>query len=203
MGKELNKNVTTIPLTDVALAVVTTIETHSKTYGFETATTVSTEEITQTTEEKNLEIKGTVYAAKPSKTIVLGYNLTLTNNVFIPELAALFSGGTVEVDNSSKAFKKFTPPNVGTTPKKTKFKIDFYSEENDEGGPTGNYLKISFDKCEGVSVPITMEDGTYFSSEMTLQSRPGAGQPPYVAELVAELPTIPDLSAVSEAKIRK
>lgn len=189
MGKELNKNVTTIPLTDVSLAVVTTIEDQPKTYGFETASTVETEEVTQTTEEKNLEIKGTVYASKPSKTIVLGYNLTLTNNVFIPELAALFSGGTVELDEG-QGFKKFTPPNVGTTPTKTKFKIDFYTEENDEGGPTGKYLKISFDKCEGVSVPITMEDGTYFSSEMTLQSRPGAGQPPYVAELVTKLPTI-------------
>lgn len=193
MGKELNKNVTTIPLTDVSLAVVTTIEEPPKIYGFETASTVETEEVTQTTEEKNLEIKGTVYASKPSKTIVLGYNLTLTNNVFIPELAALFSGGTVETEGelSNKKFKKFTPPNVGSTPTKTKFKIDFYTEENDEGGPTGKYLKISFDKCEGVSVPITMEDGTYFSSEMTLQSRPGAGQPPYVAELVDKLPTIP------------
>lgn len=191
MGKELNKNVTTIPLTDVALCVVTPTE-GSKVYAFETATTVNTEEVTQTTEERNLEIKGTVYAAKPSKTIVLGYNLTLTNNVFIPELAALFSGGTVttDPDGGSGKFKKFTPPNVGTTPERKKFKIDFYTEENDEGGPTGRYLKISFDKCEGVSVPITMEDGSYFSSEMTLQSRPGAGNPPYVAEIVDELPSI-------------
>jgi hypothetical protein len=186
MSKAANKNVTVVPLTDVVLAVITTVETEPKTYVFETASNVSTEEVTKTTEEQSLEIKGTVYANKPSKTIPIGYNLTLTNNVFMPEIAALLTGGKVESTSSSKV--KFTPPPVGTSPKKTKFRLDLYSEEDDEGGPTGDYLKVTFEGCEGSTYPIAMSDGSYFSNEMVIQSRPGAGKPPYTAEMVSKLP---------------
>lgn len=182
------EKLTSIPLTDVSQAEIITT-TGSKTYRFETASEVGTEEVVSEGEEQTLKIKGKIWANKKAEDTTLGYDLTLKNNVFIPEVVKVLNGGTITTDpESGGAFKKYEAPAMGEKVVKEKFTLSFYSEEVAPDGPTGRYAKITFPSCMGAKCPISMKDGEYFASEIIIKSRPANGEKPYTIEMVDALP---------------
>lgn len=180
------ETITELPLTDVVYTEMV-IDSDNRRYAFSTATEISTEEIVSEGGEQPLKIKGVLYANKKAEDTVLGYDLTLTKNVLIPELLPVLKGGTLIADGSGE-FQSYSAPPIGTKVVKEKFTLSIYSEIVDTDGPTGQYMKISFPNCEGGSVPIAFQDGSYFSSAMTIKSRPSKNVSPYDLEIVDTLP---------------
>lgn len=181
------EKLTSIPLTDVSMAEIITT-TGAKTYQFETASEVGTEEVVSEGEEQTLKIKGKIWANKKAEDTTLGYDLTLKNNVFIPEVVKVLNGGTITTASEGGAFQKYEAPAMGEKVVKEKFSLSFYSEEVAPDGPTGRYAKITFPSCMGAKCPISMKDGEYFASEIIIKSRPANGERPYTIEMVESLP---------------
>lgn len=186
------KAINQLPLTDVSMAEVVTRESTPETYRFKTADEVGTEEVVSEGEEQTLKIKGIVYANKAAEDTTLGYDITLKDNVFCPELMEVFQGGklTYSGTDPNKEFVSYEAPPIGTSATKKKFDVIFYSAEVDNEGPTGKYAKITFPNAKGTSVPITLKDGEYYSNEYKLKSRPANGEPPYKIEIVDALPSL-------------
>ena len=183
------KAINQLPLTDVVMCEVITKESTPAIYRFKTADEVETEEVISEGEEQTLKIKGVVYANKAAENITLGYDLTLKDNVFCPEVLEVMQGGTLTYDDTDPTkFKSYSAPPVGTTNSKKKFDTIFYSEVVANGGPTGKYAKITFPNGKGGSVPIVLKDGEYYSNEYTIKSRPANGESPYTIEIVDSLP---------------
>jgi hypothetical protein len=184
------KVINQLPLTDVAMCEVVTRETTPITYRFKTADEVGTEEVVSEGEEQTLKIKGVVYANKAAEDTTLGYDITLKDNVFCPELMEVFQGGTLTYTGTdpNKVFVSYEAPPIGTTANKKKFDVIFYSEEIDNDGPTGRYAKVTFPNAKGNSVPLTFKDGEYYSNEYKLKSRPAMGESPYKIEVIDALP---------------
>lgn len=92
----VNKSVGEIPTIDCNLI---TIQTADKEFGFDTANKLKVE--VQSEEEKavKLVVKGVLRAQKPAITTVTGNQLTLTDNVFNPDLALILQGGTIKYNS--------------------------------------------------------------------------------------------------------
>lgn len=95
MGKV--KKITEIPTIDVCLVVVRTDDTI---YGLDTANKIGVEVQTEDTDAVKLVVKEKLRAQKPEKKTVTGNKLTLTDNVFSPELALFLQGGAIIYANN-------------------------------------------------------------------------------------------------------
>lgn len=95
MGKV--RKVTEIPTIDVCLVVVRTKDAF---YGLDTANKVGVEVQTEDTDAVKLVVKEKLRAQKPEKKTVTGNKLTLTDNVFSPELALFLQGGAIIYANN-------------------------------------------------------------------------------------------------------
>lgn len=189
MPSTVAKSINQLPLTDVVMCEIVTRDADPVTYRFKTADEVETEEVISEGEEQTLKIKGVVYANKPAEDITLGYDLTLKDNVFCPEVLEIMQGGTLVYDSTDPTkFKSYSAPPVGVTTSKKKFDTNFYSEIVTNDGPTGDYAKITFPNGKGGSVPIVLKDGEYYSNEYIIKSRPAKGESPYTIEIVDVLP---------------
>lgn len=179
------KKINQMPLSDVSLVRVITSDSI---YSFKTSDEITTEEVVSEGEEQTLKIKGEIYANREAKDTVLGYDLTCKDNVMCPELLKVMQGGTIEYDTDGKTFKKYTAPPIGQTTTKEKFDVEVYSAEVGTDGDTGRFSKVTFPSCKGKSVPISFQDGEYYSNEYTIQSRPAKGVQPYTIDVVDALP---------------
>ena len=85
-----------VPTIDVALVTIEfTQDGKKKEIGFDTASKVAVEVQTETQDAVQLIIKNKLRAQKGEKTTITGNKITLTDNVFIPELVLLLQGGTI------------------------------------------------------------------------------------------------------------
>ena len=190
MASTTAKAINQLPLTDVAMCEVITKETNPVVYRFKTSDEVETEEVISEGEEQTLKIKGVVYANKPAEDVTLGYDITLKDNMFCPEVLEVIQGGTITFDTvDTTKFKSYSAPPVGVSKSKKRFDLIVYSEIVTNDGPTGDYAKITFPNGKGNSVPLSIKDGEYFASEYTIKSRPAKGESPYTIEIVDALPT--------------
>lgn len=175
------------PLTDVVLVQIETVEQNPVTYTFDTSDEIGTEEIISEGEELTLKIKKKIIANRAAEDTSLGYDLTLKDNVFCPEILQIMQGGTIEKEEDG-SFKRYLAPEVGKTFSKKSFKTIIYSSVVGPGGDTGQFAKTTFPNCKGKSVPLNFKDGEYYSNEYVINSRPNTGQSPYEVEIVEELP---------------
>lgn len=173
-------------LSDVTMVEIKTKD--SKTYTFDTADEVTIEEVLDEGEEQTLKIKGRLYANRAAEDTVLGNDITCKDNLMSPELLQIMQGGTIEKDTDG-TFKKYSAPATGATDNRTKFDCCIYTAEVSTDGDTGRYLKVTYPDCYGTSVPLTFQDGVYFTNSYTIKSRPAKGSSPYSVEFVTELPT--------------
>lgn len=189
-----------IPTIDVSLVVVRTgvvdgDDANATEIAVDTANKVGVEPQTETTDAIKLVKLGRLIAQKPATTTITGHQITLTDNVFIPELVKILQGGTV--DGTGDALT-YTPPVAGSTDKGQVFELDCYSAQYDASGQIVRYEKITYPNCQGTPVAMSSEDDVFRVPEYTINSAPKEGEAPYKISYVKTLPQFTDAVALSD-----
>lgn len=182
---------------DCALVTITVGEgDNAKEFGFDTSNSVSVEPQLEEQEAVRLVVKGILRAQKPRTTTITGNQITLTDNVFNPELVQVLQGGTIEWDESTGRLKRYIPPVAGSDQKGQTFKLNVYSAHYDAAGLIVDYEKITYPNCKGQPVAFSSEDDTFRAPEYTIDSAPRQGEAPYIIEYVDKLPDLEDENPV-------
>ena len=189
-----------IPTIDVSLVVVRTgvvdgDDTNATEIAVDTANKVGVEPQTETTDAIKLVKLGRLIAQKLATTTITGHQITLTDNVFIPELVKILQGGTVEGTGDTLTY---TPPVAGSTDKGQVFELDCYSAQYDASGQIVRYEKITYPNCQGTPVAMSSEDDVFRVPEYTINSAPKEGEAPYKISYVKTLPQFTDVAALSD-----
>ena len=188
-----------IPTIDVSLVVVRTgTEDNGLEIAVDTANKIGIEPQTETTDAVKLVKLGRLLAQKPSETTITGHQITLTDNVFIPELVQIFQGGIIEGEEDTLVYK---PPVAGSAEKGQVFELDAYSAEYDASGQIVKYEKITYPNCQGTPITINTEDGVFRLPEYVINSAPKTGEAPYTISYVKALPSFPSSSSVNTASV--
>ena len=177
------KKATGIPTIDVALVVV---RTSSVEIAVDTANKIAVEPQTETTDAIKLLKLGRLLAQKPARTTITGHQITMTDNVFIPELAKIFQGGTIQ--DSGDGYPHYTPPVAGSNDKGEIFDLDCYSAVYDASGAIVKYELITYPNCQGTPFGVGSEDDVFRIPEYIINSAPRTGQAPYDISYVDALP---------------
>ena len=182
--------------------VLVTVKTAS---GVELALTTSNKvdvaPATETTDAVKNIVKGVLIAQKPAKTIVTGNALTMTDNVFNPQLVKTLQGGTIYYwQDAAKTTKGTTetnygvagyvPPVIGSTEEGEIFETSLYSAIYNAAGIITGYEKCTYPNCQGQPVAFSSEDGVFRAPEYTINSAPDRGEAPYEIEYISELPSL-------------
>ena len=155
-----------------------------------------------------LIVKGKLLSQKPVNHVLTGNAVTLTDNVFVPELVKLFQGGTIkywgEEGHTSKVdtdkgygIASYTPPTAGSGLKGKPFTLNAYSAIYSAAGLITGYEKISYPNCQGVPVALSAEDDVFRVNSYTINSAPAETESPYSIEYIGpdDLPAVSSLPA--------
>lgn len=189
-----------IPTIDVALVVVRTgmsggDDSNATEIAVDTANKIAVEPQTETTDAIKLVKLGRLIAQKPATTTITGHQITMTDNVFIPELVKILQGGTVSGTGDTLTY---TPPVAGSTDKGQVFELDCYSAQYDASGQIVRYEKITYPNCQGTPVAMSSEDDVFRVPEYTINSAPKEGEAPYKISYTKTLPQFTDAVALSD-----
>ena len=188
-----------IPTIDVALVVIRTgTEESGMEIAIDTANKIAVEPQTETEDAIKLVKLGKLLAQKPATTTITGHAITLTDNVFIPEVVKILQGGTIQGEGASLVY---TPPVAGSGEKGEIFEMEAYSAEYDASGQIVKYEKITYPNCQGSPITMTMEDGVFRVPEYTITSAPKTGEPPYKISYVETLPDFSGAVGTSETGV--
>lgn len=185
------KEGTKIATIDVALVTIKTAGETPTEIAIKTASEIAVEpQIEKTDAVKNI-VKGVLIAQKSEESTLTGHKLTLTDNVFIPEVVKLLQGGTITFDAvETTKVTGYTPPVVGSTDKGEVFTVCAYSSIYNAAGVITGYECIEYPNCQGVPVSFSTKDGAFRAPSYTINSAPGNGEAPYEITYVTALPTI-------------
>lgn len=153
-------------------------------------TTASSLQVEPQIEEEDsvkLIVKGVLKAQKPTVSTITGHTLTMTDNVFTPELVEILQGGKA-VYGEDGELESYTPPVAGSNEKGKLFKLNAYSSQYTPAATIKRYEKITYPNCQGVPVAFSSEDGTFRASEYTINSAPDIGEAPYTITYTETLP---------------
>lgn len=182
-----------IPTIDVNLV---TIQIGDDELGFDTANSISVEPQIEEEDAVRLVVKGILRAQKQGTSTLTGNQITLTDNVFNPELVLALQGGEIQYDKTETTkVVGYKPPAAGSLTNTEAFTLNAYSAQYNAAGQIVNYEKISYPNCVGTPVAFSSEDGTFRAPEYTINSAPDTGQSPYEITYVDELPTLVDRPA--------
>lgn len=182
------KSVAEIPTIDVNLV---TIQLDNDEFGFKTASKIACEAQLETEDAVKLIVKGKLLAQKPEQVTYTGTDITLTDNVFNPELVKILQGGTIIYDSvDTTKVTGYKPPTVGSGEKGQTFTLNAYSAQYDTSGEIVQYEKTSFPHCTGAPVALNSEDGVFRVPEYTIRSRPASNESPWEITYVSTLPTL-------------
>ena len=159
-------------------------------YALNTASKIQVDIQTETQDAIKLIIKGVLKSQKRKKVTVTGNQITLTDNVFTPELVQLLQGGTITTDQTTGAITSYTPPVVGSDTTLPVFEVNAYSARYDAAGLIIGYEKITYPNCQGNPISMTSEDNVFRVNEYVIDSAPAQGEAPYVISYIDSLPTI-------------
>lgn len=176
---------------DVALVTLTPATAGATELGLKTGTQVSVETELETTDGIKLIVKGVLIAQKREKNTITGTTITLTDNVFNPQLVQLLQGGTITYDAQGN-FKSYTPPVAGEDYTPESFTLNLYTAHYDASGLVQGYEKVTYPNCTGQPITFSAEDDTFAAPEYTINSAPSTGSAPYTIEYVTTLPTLDD-----------
>lgn len=175
-----------IPTIDVNLVTIKANDSEDE-YILDTASQIQVEPQIDEEEAVQLVVKGVLKAQKPAISTLTGNQITLTDNVFTPELVQMMQGGQIETGEDG-IVTKYTPPVAGSNEKGKVFTLNAYSAQYTAAGLIKRYEKISYPNCQGVPIAFSSEDGTFRVSEYTIMSAPDIGEAPYEITYVDELP---------------
>lgn len=200
MANTVKKSKAEIATIDVSLV---TIEVDGTEFGFDTASSIEVEPQINEEDAITLVVKGILRAQKPAVSTITGNQITLTDNVFNPELVQVLQGGKIKYWTSEEhttegdtdagfGISSYTPPVAGSADKGKVFKLNAYSANYDASGQIVQYEKITYPNCQGTPVALNSEDGAFRAPEYTINSAPKSNEAPYVIKYVDELPTLQD-----------
>lgn len=192
------KAITEIPTIDVVMVVV---ETDTKSYALDTASQIQVEPQIEEEDAVKLVVKGKLKAQKPAVSTITGNKITITDNVFAPEVVKMLQGGTIKYWTSAEkttegteptefGISSYTPPTVGSGEKGEVFKLHAFSAQYDASGQIVQYEQITYPNCQGVPVAFGSEDGAFRAPEYTINSAPKKDEAPYSIHYVQELPSV-------------
>lgn len=184
-----NKKVTKMALIDVEMVEIVAHNVEQDTYRWKTASNLDAELNITEGEATELIVNGQLIAQKRAKDVVTGSTLTVTDNVFAPEIVKFIQSGEFEVDEHGN-FESYTAPVAGEEVKLDKFDFNIYTAQRDVAGDIVSYIKVGFPNCSGKPVNIKLENGAFFAPEYTIISAPSTGDAPYTITAVEELPTL-------------
>lgn len=160
-------------------------------FGFDTANQIQVEPQIETEDAVKLIVKGILRAQKPQIDTLTGHEITLSDNLFNPELIAILQGGTVLHDPvDPNIVLGYNPPIAGSRDKGEVFTLHAYTAQYDAAGLIVQYERLSYPNCQGRPVSFSSEDGAFRAPEYTIFSAPKLGEPPYSLTYVPELPVI-------------
>lgn len=185
------KEGTKIATIDVALVTIKTTGETPTEIAIKTASEIGVEpQIEKTDAVKNI-VKGVLIAQKAEESTLTGHKLTLTDNVFMPEVVKILQGGTITYDAIEVTkITGYTPPVVGSADKGQVFTVCAYSSIYNAAGVITGYECIEYPNCQGIPVAFGTKDGAFRAPAYTINSAPGNGEAPYEITYVAALPTI-------------
>lgn len=192
------KNITEIPTIDIVLLM---LEAGTDSYILDTASKIAVEPQIETEDAVKLIVKGKLKAQKPETTTITGNQITITDNVFAPEVVKILQGGTIKYWTSEAktsegdtpteyGISSYTPPTVGSGTKGEVFKLHAFSAQYDASGQIVQYEKITYPNCQGVPIAFSSDDGSFRAPEYTINSAPKKTEAPYEIHYVDELPTV-------------
>lgn len=192
------KPITEIPTIDVVMVI---LEAADKSYALDTANSIQVEPQTETQAAVKLVIKGKLKAQKQEEVTLTGNQITMTDNVFSPEIVKILQGGKImywtdaehsEEQDSETEFgiSGYIPPTTGSGEKGSVFKLHAISAQYDESGQIVQYEKITYPNCQGVPVSFSSEDGVFRAPEYTINSAPKKTEAPYEIHYLKDLPEI-------------
>lgn len=188
MANQIKKSKAEVATIDCSLI---TIETASGEFGFDTANQIGVEPQVEEVEAVRLVVKGILRAQKPAESTITGNQITLTDNVFNPELVLILQGGEIVYDpENTEEIVGYNPPITGSADKGETFKLHAYTAQYDASGQIVKYEKITYPNCKGVPVAFGSEDGAFRVPEYKINSAPKIGESPYNITYVTELPTL-------------
>lgn len=187
----VRKSKAEIPTIDCALVTITTKDNDE--FGFDTSNRVGVETQTEEQDAIRLVVKGILRAQKKKKVTIVGTTITLTDNVFNPDLVLALQGGTCTYDSEGK-LTGYTPPVAGSKEVVEPFTLNVYSAHYDTSGDIINYERISYPNCTGEPIAFSSEDDVFRAPEYTIDSAPKLGEAPYTITYVDELPVLTDPS---------
>ena len=197
-----------IPTIDVVLVTVGPVEEGGDEIALDTASNIQVSPQIETEDAIKLIVKGRLVAQKPAVNTMTGNAITLTDNVFNPELVQILQGGVIKywasADQSSTSdtdqgfgVASYTPPVAGAMSEQKVFPLNAYSAIYNAAGVITGYEKITYPNCQGVPVAFNSEDGVFRVAEYTINSAPAEGEAPYVINYVKELPSVGTLGSLS------
>ena len=168
-----------------------TIETSSGEFGFDTANKIEVDPQIEEEDAVKLVVKGVLRAQKPKTSTITGHELTLTDNVFNPELVLILQGGEIVYDpENAEEIVGYNPPVAGSSDKGEVFKLNAYTAQYNASGQIVKYEKISYPNCQGIPVAFGSEDGVFRAPEYTITSAPKTTEAPYDINYIAALPVL-------------
>ena len=171
--------------------VLITIETANGEFGFTTADQIQVEPQIDEQKPVTLIVKGVLRAQKPAVSTITGNKITLSDNVFNPELALILQGGEIVYDtNDPEKIVGYNPPVAGSSERGEVFTLNAYSVHQSVSGEVIQYEKISYPNCHGSPVAFGSKDGTFRAPEYTISSAPRSGEPPYQIVYIDSLPEL-------------
>lgn len=188
-----------IPTIDVSM--VTVEVSGGKEIALQTASKIAISVQSETEDSVKLVIKGKLIAQKPEQVTITGNTITLTDNVFNPELVKTLQGGTIKYwtdaeqstegdTDSGFGVSSYTPPVAGSDDKGSPFTLNAYSAIYDAAGLVTGYEKIAYPNCQGTPVALNSEDNVFRAPEYTINSAPKTGEAPYKITYIKELPAV-------------
>lgn len=200
MGKQVKKSKAEIATIDCNLITIELPD--GREFGFDTANKLEVEPQIEEEDAVKLVIKGILRAQKPKTSTITGHELTLTDNVFNPELVLVLQGGEIIYDpENPDEIVGYNPPVAGSSDKGEVFKTNAYTAQYDASGQIVKYEKMSYPNCQGVPVAFNSEDGAFRAPEYTINSAPKTGEPPYSLTYVKALPVLVDEYSLGQLDI--
>lgn len=153
-----------------------------------TAESAEMEAVTSEGEEEVARTDERILAIVRTPDLLYGYDVTLTDNTFDAEVAALIEGGVIEKDEAGNVIGYRAPfISEGSTNMKP-FRASIYVA-NYEGDSIKNYVKVILNNCSG-SAPGMNAAKEFYAPEYTIKAREAskAGLPIKSLEYVSSLP---------------
>lgn len=164
--------------------------------GLKTSNRINIDPQIETTDAIKNIVKGTLISQKREVNTLTGNKITLTDNVFNPELVMILQGGTIEYSEDDDGHVlSYTPPLAGADmTEKEPFTLCAYTAQYDASGLIVRYEKTEYPNCTGQPVAMSSEDDVFRAPEYTIISAPAADEPPYKITYIDELPKLNDWS---------